>query len=175
MAKYLEKAYGLGSTVIEPSLGHLDTNALEYLSGNLSHKARTDIAVMGFEKPFVTCHIDVSVISPVCETNKSKTVGLSISSTEKKKESDYSMRIKEQLGGDFVPAIFSSGGGIGNSAKKIINLISQRLESDTLNKLSDIKSEIKTDIVMALLRTRVQNLRCSRSSIQDQLMRMRNR
>ena len=84
------------------------------------------------------------------------------------------MRIKEQLGGDFIPAIFSSGGGIGNSAKKIINLISQRLESHTLNKLSDIKSEIKTDIVMALLRSRVQNLRCSRSSIKDQLMRMKN-
>ena len=96
----------------------LNSDALEYLSGNLSHNARTDITVMGFEKPFVTCHIDVSVISPVCESNKSNSVGLSISSTEKKKESDYSMRIKEQLGGDFIPAIFSSGGGIGNSAKK---------------------------------------------------------
>lgn len=175
MARYSEKAYGFGSTAIEPSLGHLNTNELEYISGNLSQKARTDIVAMGVKKPFVTCHIDVSVISPVCENNKSNSVGPSISNTEKKKESDYSMHIKEQQCGGFVPAIFSSGGGIGNSAKQIIILIAQGLECDILNMLSDIKSEIKTDIVMPLLRSRVQNLRCSRSSIQNQLMRMSNR
>ena len=90
LARYLEISYGIGSPVIEPSLGHFDTNALEYLSGNLSHKARTDIAAMRFEKPFVTCYIDVSLIRKVYESNKSNSVGLSISSTEKKKENDYS-------------------------------------------------------------------------------------
>lgn len=85
LARYLEKAYGLGSTVIEPSLGQLDTNNLDYLSGNLSHNARTDIAVMGFEKPFVACYIDVSRISPVCESNKSNSIGSSLSIVEEQK------------------------------------------------------------------------------------------
>ena len=89
---------------------------MEYLTGNLSDKARSDIAVTGF-KPFITTHIDVSVVSPVCETNKSNSVGTTISNAEKKKVNDYSNRIKEQLGGEFLPAIFSTGGGIGNSAK----------------------------------------------------------
>ena len=93
---------------------------------------------------------------------------------KRKKVNDYSNRIKEQLGGEFLPAIFSTGGGIGNSAKKMINLIAQRLEFNSLEKLSDLKSEIKTDIVMSLLKSRVQSLRCSRSSISDQLKRMRN-
>ena len=56
----------------------------------------------------------------------------------------------------------------------MINLIAQRLEFNSLEKLSDLKSEIKTDIVMSLLKSRVQSLRCSRSSISDQLKRMRN-
>jgi len=92
--RYLEKACGLGLIVIEPSLGHLDTNTLDYLSGNVTHRVRTDIAVIEFEEAFVTCHIDLSLINPVSKTKKSKSAGLSISSTEKKNESDYSMHIK---------------------------------------------------------------------------------
>ena len=94
--------------------------------------------------------------------------------SERKKIKDYDDRIRKQLGGDFIPCVLSSGGAIGSAANKIINLISNKLAVTSMEKLIDIKASIKTDLVMALLKSRVQSLRCCRNDVKDQLSHFRN-
>ena len=169
IARYAEKAFGKNSVEVEPVLGSMGDYGKDFLSGNLSENARADLAIRDFNGAHRATFIDVSVVSPVCASNKDATVVKCISKTEAKKNNDYSDRIKQQLGGEFMPCVFSSGGGIGPAAKKIIDRIANRLASNSLEKIDDIKSDIKTDIVVSLLKSRIQGLRCSRNSITSQL------
>ena len=56
---------------------------MEFITGNKKDNARSDIAVNGFNKAFVTTYIDVSIISPTCKTNKKNSVKASIAQAER--------------------------------------------------------------------------------------------
>ena len=173
VAKYAEKAFGPSSTVIEPLLGILDPIAKEMVHGNKSDIARADISIRSLLNSHRTSFIDVSVVSPVCATNRSYSVSKSISNAEKKKVNSYHDRILKQLGGDFLPFCLSSGGVFGSSAKKIINLIVNKLTAINQDNSSDLKREIQTDISMSLVKSRIQGLRASRNGIISQLNKFR--
>ena len=113
------------------------------------------------------------IVSPVCATNRSYSVSKSISNAEKKKVNSYHDRILKQLGGDFLPFCLSSGGVFGSSAKKIINLIVNKLTAINQDNSSDLKREIQTDISMSLVKSRIQGLRASRNGIISQLSKFR--
>ena len=65
------------------------------------------------------------------------------SKMEKIKNRDYAERIKHMIGGNFIPCTFSSGGGIGSAAKKVIKDIATKASSNSLEKYEDIKMDIK--------------------------------
>ena len=58
---------------------------------------------------------------------------------EKLKNKDYADRIKHNIGGCFIPCIFSSGGGIGPAANKVIKSIANKAGANSLEKYEDIK------------------------------------
>ena len=158
LAKFAEKAFGVGSTVIEPLIGILDPSAKEMISGITTDDARADVSIRNLMSPYRTTYIDVCVISPVCVTNKSYSVAKSISNAENRKINSYQDRVQKQLGGDFLPCCMSSGGVLGPSAKKIINLIVNKLVTNSRDNAADLKREIKSDISMSLVKSRVQGL-----------------
>ena len=116
-----------------------------------------------------TTYLDVGVLSPTCESNKSSSVSGNIARMEKQKNKDYADRIKHNLGGFFVPCIFSSGGGIGPAANKVIKNIANKASSNSLEKYEDIKNEIRLDIVFSLLKSRIEGIRSCRNNIASQL------
>ena len=121
-----------------------------------------------------TTFIDVCVISPLCNTNKSNAVTKSITNAENQKNNSYKDRIQKQLGGDFLPCCMSSGGVLGSSAKKIINTIVNKLSTYAQVNAADVKREIKTDISMSLVKSKVQGLRANRNGIGTQLSNFRS-
>ena len=74
------------------------------------------------------------------------------SKMEKIKNKDYAERIQHMLGGNFIPCIFSSGGGIGPAARKVIKDLATKASSSSLEKFEDIKKDIKLDVIFALLK-----------------------
>ena len=90
-------------------------------------------------------------MSQVCELNNDNPISKSISNAEKRKNQDYSGRIKPYLGCDFIPCLFTSGGGIGLAARKSINITVNKLASTTMDRVDDIKTEIRTDTAVSLL------------------------
>ena len=48
------------------------------------------------------------------------------------------------LGGNFIPCIFSSGGGIGPAARKVIKDLTTKASSSSLEKFEDIKKKYQT-------------------------------
>ena len=121
-----------------------------------------------------TAFIGVCVISPLCDTNKNNAVSKSITIAENRKDNSYKDRIQKQLGGDFLPCCMSSGGVLGSSAKKIINIIVNKLSTYALVNAADAKREIKTDISMSLIKSKVQGLRSNRNGIGTQLSNFRS-
>ena len=116
---------------------------MNLISGNTANNARADIAINDFYRIHKTTFVDVSVISSVCDSNKSNSVQKSITNMERKKTDGYGNRIMQQLGGQFLPCVFSSGGSIGPAAKKIIKIISNKIANGSLEKIEDIKIDIK--------------------------------
>ena len=173
VAGYAERAFGPGSTVIEPTLGPLENEAKAMIDGNTSDNARADIAISNLITPYSSGFVDVSIISPVCETNKNNTVSKSINLAEQKKTNYYQDRIKKQLNGEFLPFVLSTGGVIGKSAKKIINKISHRLANCSEESVVDIKRNLNTDLMMSLIKSRIQGLRASRNNIASQMNKFR--
>ena len=68
----------------------------------------------------------------------------------------------------------SSGGVLGWSAKKIIDIIVNKMLSYALENAADVKNEIKTDISMSLVKSKVQGLRANRNGIGTQLSKFRS-
>ena len=114
------------------------------------------------------CYFDVRVFSSTCDSNKNYSMADNFSKMEKIKNKDYAERIKHMLGGNFIPCIFSSGGGIGPAAKKAIKEIATKASSNSLEKYEDIKMDIKLDIIFALLKSRVEGLPSCRNNIAAQ-------
>ena len=93
---------------------------------------------------------------------------------EKKKNDTYGNRIKQQLGGEFIPCVFSSCGSIGPAAKKIIDIIANKIANRSLEKLVDIKVDIKKDVVMSLMKSIIMGIRSSRNNIISQIHNFRS-
>ena len=64
---------------------------------------------------------------------------------------------------------FSSGRAIGPAARKTIDCISNRKALSSMEKINDIKAEIRTDLSMSLQKLRIQGLRATRNSVSSQL------
>ena len=118
-------------------------------------------------------YFDVRVFSPTCDSNKNSSVADNFSKMEKSKNKDYAERIKHILGGNFIPCIFSSGGGIGPAARKVIKDIAIKASSNSLEKYEDIKNDIKLDIIFALLKSRIEGLRSCRNTITSQFQTLK--
>ena len=68
-----------------------------------------------------------------------------------------------------MPCVFSSGGSIGPAAKKIIDKIAVKIAQTSMDNLNDIRMDIKTDVVISLLKSRIQGIRSTRNSIVTQM------
>ena len=168
LAQHAEKAFGSCSVVVEPNLGHIEEEARDVLRGNLDSKARGDFMIRNYNGLQSEFYFDVRVFSPTCESNKNMSMADNFAKMEKIKNTDYAERIKHMLGGNFIPCIFSSGGGIGLAAKKVIKDLATKASSRSLEKFEDIKENIKLDIIFALLKSRIEGLRSCRNNISTQ-------
>ena len=74
---------------------------------------------------------------------------------------------------DFLPCVFSSGGGIGAAAKKIIDTISVKMAGSSMDKANDIKKELKTDLNISLIKSQIQSILSSKNSVENQLYNFR--
>ena len=63
----------------------------------------------------------------------------------------------------------------GNSAvlPKIVDIICNKIANQSMEKVNDVKSAFKTDIVMSLLKSRIQGLRSNRNNILTQMTNLR--
>ena len=86
----------------------------------------------------------------------------------------YAERIRNHLGSDFYPIILTSGGALGPMAKKLIKDIANKLSRTSYQTKVFHISEIKNDLSMSLIKSRVIGLRANRNNITSQLNDLRS-
>ena len=93
---------------------------------------------------------------------------------EKLKKSKYASRIKETLGGDFIPFVMSSGGGIGPAVKMILKTTGNKAVDRSYETKAQILKDNKTDLSMFQHNLQLSEIRSTRKYIVAQILDLRN-
>ena len=173
-SKHAEKSFGTACVSVEPGLGELNEEEIQLISGNITKEARADIIIMDYDGTQTSSYFDVSVISAICDTHIENDVLQTLKLGEKRKNAKYGARIKIQFGSNFYPLLLSSGGAMGPMALKAIKQISRKRAKFSMENASEIASEMKNDISMSLIKSRIQGLRCNRNPLATQIHNIRN-
>ena len=84
LAYHAEQAFACSSINIEHDIGPLDDEAMDIINGNLAAKARANCVVKSFNGLHSSTYVDVSIVSPVCQSHKTQTIEKSIANAEKR-------------------------------------------------------------------------------------------
>eukprot|EP00117_Sycon_ciliatum_P032256 scpid60665/ scgid25052/ len=139
---------------------------LEPLSGEqLSLRtARLDLAANGiWGGRFERTYIDVRVFNPFAPSNRSSSVSAAYTRHEKAKKRSYEQRLRDVEHASFVPAVFSTTGGMSKCASALYKRIAVLLAEKTGESYSLTMAFIRCRLSVALIRASVMCVRGSRS------------
>ena len=147
---------------VEPLLQTLERETFDRNSTATDH-ARLDIKGNGlwgtvFERTFV----DVKISNPLARSCP-KTIRDSYKYHEELKKLKYEQRIRDVENSTFKPLVFSSTGGAGPSASKVMNRLAQRIAEEKEEKYYDLMSFIRTKISFVLLKSSILSIRGCRA------------
>ena len=146
---------------VEPSLQPLDGETFDRNS-TATDDARLDITVNGlwgtvFERRF----FDVKIFNPLAKSCP-KTIRDSYKYHEELRKLKYEQRIRDVENSSFNPLVFSSTGGAGPSASKVMKRLAQKI-SEKRKKYSDVMSFIRAKISFALPKSSILCIRGCRA------------
>ena len=107
---------------------------------------------------------DIRVFHAPAPTNASKPIPQMYLSHEGEKKRKYNARVLEVEKGTFTPLVFSTSGGMGAEAQRLVKRLAQRMEVATGQRYSDAVSFIRKRLRFELLKTTVIAMRGDRGS-----------
>ena len=97
--------------------------------------------------------IDIRVFHAPAPSNASKHIPAMYISHEQEKKRSYNARVLEVEKGTFTPVVFSTTGGMGNEAGKLLKKLAQRIEMTKGQRYSDAVSFMRRRLRFELLKT----------------------
>ena len=107
---------------------------------------------------------DVRVFHAPAPTNASKPIPMMYEAHEKEKKRLYNARVLHVERGTFTPLVFSTSGGMGKEAQKLVKRLAQRMEVSTGQRYADAVGYIRKRLRFELLKTTVIALRGDRGA-----------
>ena len=147
----------------EPLL--LPTNGQQLPPGTIvGDQARLDISARSVWNVLERAFFDIRVFHAPAPTNASKPIHQMYIAHEQEKKRKYNGRVLEVERGTFTPLVFSTTGGMGGEAHKLVKRLAERMEMSTGQKYSDAVSFIRKRLRFELLKTTVIAVRGDRGS-----------
>ena len=107
---------------------------------------------------------DVRVFHAPAPTNASKPIPVMYESHEKEKKRGYNARVIQIERGTFTPLVFSTSGGMGKEASKLVKRLAERMEFSTGQRYADAVGYIRKRLRFEILKTTVIALRGDRGA-----------
>jgi len=147
----------------EPVL--LPVDGLELPKGTvLGDQARLDISARSIWNASERAYFDVRVFHAPAPSNASKSIPAMYQSHENEKKRCYNARVLEVEKGSFTPLVFSTSGGMGGEAERLVKKLASKMEYHTGQRYSDAVGYIRKRLRFEILRTTVISLRGDRGA-----------
>ena len=123
-------------------------------STNTAADARLDVSARSLWNPLERAFLEIRVFRPLAPSNVAHgSIAKMYRSHENEKKTSYNARVLEIERGTFTPVVFSTTGGIGIEASKLMKRIAERTERKTGQRYSDVMGFIRKHIRFDLLKT----------------------
>ena len=143
----------------------LPTNGQQLPTGTITgDQARLDVSARSVWNVLERAFFDIRVFHAPAPTNASKPIPQMYLSHEGEKKRKYNARVLEVEKGTFTPLVFSTSGGMGAEAQRLVKRLAQRMEVATGQRYSDAVSFIRKRLRFELLKTTVIAMRGDRGS-----------
>ena len=156
------KQAGFHDVCLEPKLQPLDGEVFKYKSANKDDEARSDLRVMGFWSRSRRAFFDVTAFSPFARSHQGKTPSALFQMHEQRKIREYRERILNVEHGDFNPLVFSTTGGMGYQATRVLKEIAKPLAEKQNLPFSVVMGRLRCRLSFSILRSSLILLRGSR-------------
>ena len=137
---------------IEPPLLPLTGEKLPHGS-NTAPGARLDVSARNLWSPLAKAFIDVRIFNPQAKTNWDRSIPQMYTSHENEKKTEYLPRVLQVEKATFTPAVFSTSGGIGKEADKLIRRMAERMSAKRGETYSSVVSFLRRRFRFDLLKT----------------------
>ena len=137
---------------IEPPLLPLTGEKLPHGS-NITPGARLDVSARNLWSPLAKAFIDVRIFNPQAKTNWDRSIPQMYTSHENEKKTEYLPRVLQVEKATFTPAVFSTSGGIGKEADKLIRRMAERMSAKRGETYSSVVSFLRRRFRFDLLKT----------------------
>ena len=151
---------------IEPGLQPVPSEALTGATANHQDGARLDIAASGFwGGTYERTLLDVRVFNPHAPSNRQPSIASCYRRHEQTKKRAYEQRCREVEHASFTPLVMSATGGLAKEATIFYKRLASMLASKWDHSYSSTLCWLRCRLNFSLLRSSIQALRGSRSSI----------
>ena len=145
----------------EPIL--LPVNGMQLPRGTITgDQARLDVSARGVWNALERAFFDVRVFHAPAPTNATKPIPAMYLAHENEKKRAYNSRVIEVEKGTFTPLVFSTSGGMGVEAQRLIKRLAQKMEGPMGQRYSDSVAYIRKRLRFEVLKTTVISLRGDR-------------
>ena len=135
-------------------------------SANIQDGAPLDIAMNGFwGGRSERCFVDVGVFNPLAASNVSSSLASCYRRHENIKKRAYAQRIREEEHASFTPLVMSASGGLAHEASVFYQRLARQLSNKWGDDYSVVMGWLRCYLSFSLLRSSIQCIRGTRSSI----------
>jgi hypothetical protein len=155
----------LGPTVTEPDLTPVGDRTFRRKTVNTATEARSDVLLLFeglFGSSFRMTYIDVLVIAQEAPTNASHSLESALHTGEVRKTREYSERVHEVDGGNFVPFVATDAGLLAPQAHHLLQLLANRIATKHGQPYGDVLRCMRTQLSFCLARAAFMSLRAPR-------------
>ena len=152
---------------IEPPLLPVDNEPLPS-SANKSDGARLDVSARSVWSPLSRAFFDIRVLNPLAQSNKKSSLAAMYKKHEQEKKRAYNQRVIQVERGSFTPMVFSTSGGMGPEADKILKHIALKMSWKRNEQYSNVISFLRRRYRFDLLKTCVIALRGYRKGVKPE-------
>jgi hypothetical protein len=149
---------------VEPALTPLTGEVLQKRSTTRENEARCDVAARDVWTRGVNTFLDVRVFNPLAPSYRSLAPAQIYKKLENEKKGKYAERVVQVEKGTFTPIVFSSLGGCGVEASRLIKRMAEMLADKQSVDKAGATNLIKTKLAFSVLKSAVLCIRGTRSS-----------